>query len=870
MPTLRRPITTLLPTLLLASGCPGDTTGPDDEVGDTIGTAGDSGTTGEGDTTTTSDSSGSDSSGSDSSDSDTSDAGTDTTTGDGDGDPMPDPPIVECGDLPPVVEGTCAVEGTAGGSLVIRGDVLAPETVYRGGAIRIESGVITCVGCDCADAPADATLTCSDAAISPGLINTHDHITYANNQPIGQGVDRYEHRHDWRLGKNGHTPIPYQSGASTETVLAAELRFVMGGATSAAAAGSRPGLLRNLDTPGDLEGALMMPADSDTFPLDDAGGLQKMSGCNYGNNPADPVEVAALDAYLPHIAEGVDLYALNEMICTTAGAIDVVETNTAIVHAVGVTASEAEAIALADAKVIWSPRSNVVLYGSTAPISMFANFGVPLALGTDWLPSGSMNLLRELACAEYLDDSHFGDQFDDRELWQMVTTNAAFAVGAEAGLGMLKPGYIADVAIFANAGEVDHGAVVRGHESSVALVLRGGVPLYGDDALLAAPALGKAGCEPIDVCGVAKRACVADDTTATLAAVQGAAGYPLFFCDQVPDDEPSCVPWREVEFPDGITDVDADGDGIEDALDNCPDVFNPVFTTGVVPIWELQPDLDMDGVGDVCDVCPLDGSDACTPDDANDIDGDGAPNGWDNCPLVANPDQADGDQDGKGNACDECASANPGLAGCPFPIEAIQDVTHPQHPAEGTQVYVAGLYVTALVPNGDGFYAESGSGQPFTGIYVFTGGNPQGLAIGAKVDVQGVYEEFYELTELGDAAVTVVEPGNGSLPFAAKILPAAEVATGGAQAEPHESMLIRVEDVSITAQNADQGMGDYDEFVVTGNLRIDDALFAGLGNDCPVGSLFADVYGVLGFSFSNFKLLPRSAADFGQSQCDPY
>ena len=863
---LRRVIPTLLPSLLLAaSGCQGDSTSPEDEVGDTLGTSGDS-------TSSESSSSSSESStdASDSTDSSDTTSSSDTTTGDGDGDPMPDPPIVECGALPGVLEGTCMSEGQAGGSLVIRGDVLAPETVYHGGAIRIEAGVITCVGCDCDDAPADATLTCTDAAISPGLINTHDHITYANNLPIGQGVDRYEHRHDWRVGKNGHAPLPYQSNAPANTVLAAELRFVMGGATSAAAAGSQPGLLRNLDTPGALEGAQILPADSDTFPLDDGGGAQKASGCVYGNNAVDPSYVATLDAYLPHIAEGINLYAVNELVCTTAGALDVVEPNTAIVHAVGVTVSEAEAIGLANAKVIWSPRSNVVLYGSTAPITMLASFGVPLALGTDWLPSGSMNLLRELACAEYLDDNYFGDRFDDRELWQMVTTNAAFAVGGEGGLGMLKPGYIADVAVFAKLGEVDHGAVVRARESTVALVLRGGVPLYGDDALLASPALDKASCESLDVCGTPKRACVADDTAATLAAVQAAAGYPLFSCAPTPQSEPSCVPWRPIEFPDGITDSDQDGDGIEDALDNCPDVFNPIFTTGAAQIWVEQPDIDLDGFGDVCDVCPLDFDNVCTPPDANDIDGDGAPNGWDNCPLDPNPSQADGDQDGKGDACDSCEVANPGLAGCPFPIEAIRDPNHPMHPAEGTPVAVQNLYVTGLVPNGDGFYAEAGNGSPFTGVYVFTGGNPNGLAIGALVDVQGVYVEYFGLSEISDAAVTIQQPGNGTLPFAAKILPAADIATSGAQAEPHESMLVHIEDVTITQQNADQGMGDYDEFVVTGNLRVDDGLFDAMGNDCPLGSLFADITGVLGYSFSNFKLLPRGAFDFGQSQCDPY
>ena len=85
---------------------------------------------------------------------------------------------------------------------------------------------------------------------------------------------------------------------------------------------------------------------------------------------------------------------------------------------------------------------------------------------------------------------------------------------------------------------------------------------------------------------------------------------------------------------------DQDGDGLCTAADNCPTVANAD-----------QAASDGDGRGDACDNCP-----AAANADQADGDGDGVGDACDNCAATANADQADGDGDGVGDACDNCAA----------------------------------------------------------------------------------------------------------------------------------------------------------------------------------------------------------------------
>ena len=99
-------------------------------------------------------------------------------------------------------------------------------------------------------------------------------------------------------------------------------------------------------------------------------------------------------------------------------------------------------------------------------------------------------------------------------------------------------------------------------------------------------------------------------------------------------------------------DTDGDNDGVNDDVDNCPAIPNGVNE-------DDQIDTDSDGKGNACDN-DKDGDGVANEFDAfpliaaesKDQDDDTVGDNADNCPAAANQDQADTDQDGLGNACD--------------------------------------------------------------------------------------------------------------------------------------------------------------------------------------------------------------------------
>jgi len=807
-------------------------------------------------------------------------------------------------DLPqPAAGATCTVVPvpggtTASGARLYMGVVLLDGKTLNGGQVLVDDkGIIQCSACDCSDHAAAAgavKISCPQGVISPALINAHDHIDYQKAPEAGR-QERYEHRHDWRVGgaaHDGHTRLPAGATAADLGVRWAELRQVMSGTTAVVSSGGRPGFLRDLNSLGAAQEGLAEPdVNFQTFPIGDSGGEELSSGCNYRTSIDTPSQIPPLSAYLPHVAEGISASAQNEFRCLSGegeGSQQLMTPRTAIIHGIGLTAADIAKMAEKGTGLVWSPRSNVSLYGETAMVTTYKQLGVNIALGTDWLQSGSMNILRELRCANYLNEVHYSRTFTDEELWRMVTANAADLSETWEKLGRIAPKKVADLAIFKlkSYAYSPHSAVINANAEDVVLTVRGGKPLYGDKDVVAALTVGAAEpCDDLLMCGTTKAVCAKSETGKTFTELSDAnkSAYALFFCgDSAPTNEPTCEPQRTATAPVAASQngstvytgtrrlADYDGDGVANAQDNCPIVFNPIRPMDN----SKQADTDNDGVGDACDPCPLAAnSTTCTAPNPKDEDADGKFSPDDNCPGVANADQKDSDTDGRGDVCDACPNANPDDKVCSV---SLYDVKRPAPagtlPLMGYTITIPKAVVTAIA--GNSYFvqvptADLTSGPDWSGAYVFSSSSTAAKpAVGDLIEIKSAVVASY-FGQLQLTNVTFTKLGTAPLPAPVAVSPS-DVNTGGSRAAALESVLVEVSNVVVSKQEPTPGSADNAptyEFVVdtradgseTQGLRVNDLMYR---HPMPeVGTEFRRVRGILEWRNGNSKVEPRSADD---------
>jgi cytosine/adenosine deaminase-related metal-dependent hydrolase len=143
--------------------------------------------------------------------------------------------------------------------------------------------------------------------------------------------------------------------------------------------------------------------------------------------------------------------------------------------------------------LVWSPFSNLWLYGDTTKVLDARANGVNVCLGTDWGPSGTKNLLGELKVARLVADDR-GWDLTNFDLVEMATANPGDAMGRLWGrtVGRLQNDALADVVVIGAREDDPWDNLVAAREEDVRLVAVGGRPLYGTTTLMRAVGQGRA------------------------------------------------------------------------------------------------------------------------------------------------------------------------------------------------------------------------------------------------------------------------------------------------------------------------------------------------------------------------------------------
>lgn len=299
-----------------------------------------------------------------------------------------------------------------------------------------------------------------DHLVFPGLINAHDHLQ-VNAVPPLRAQTPFPNSYAWIEAFQAHFEQP--------DVLAA-LRWPK-------TLRLRHGALKNV-----LAGTTCVAhhdpwhptLDAEDFPvalLRDFGWSYALGWPGYGPPVRESFAATPADRpWLIHLAEGTDATAQAEL--AELDRLGCLDSNTVLIHGVGLRASDIDRVIMQGAAVVWCPRSNMALLGCTLDPARLCEAG-RLALGSDSRLSGARDLLEELAYVA----EHY--ELGTKQLLALVTTQAARILRMPSH-GHLRPGASADLVIVEDLGGDEIRSLVGIERNRIRAVVRDGVPRVAD------------------------------------------------------------------------------------------------------------------------------------------------------------------------------------------------------------------------------------------------------------------------------------------------------------------------------------------------------------------------------------------------------
>jgi 5-methylthioadenosine/S-adenosylhomocysteine deaminase len=188
--------------------------------------------------------------------------------------------------------------------------------------------------------------------------------------------------------------------------------------------------------------------------------------------------------YILHLSEGTDQAAREHFLALKMpDGTWALADSLAGIHCAALKAEDFAVLAEHGASMVWSPLSNLLLYGQTADVKAAREAGVKIGVGSDWSPSGSKNLLGELKVARLVDGLN-GSGLSDVDLIALATRNPAKILRWDEHLGSVEAGKRADLLVVSGAGGDAHAHLFTRSEHDVELVVVNGVPRYGASTVM--------------------------------------------------------------------------------------------------------------------------------------------------------------------------------------------------------------------------------------------------------------------------------------------------------------------------------------------------------------------------------------------------
>lgn len=322
--------------------------------------------------------------------------------------------------------------------------------------------------------------------VYPGLIDLHNHYVY-DIAPLWRVPRLYHDRSQWAdvASKKAEVSLPVKLLAGWPPTAKAIVRYVeakalIGGTTTGQGMKTQVkggyaafrGAMRNVESTEDPrlpESATLVPTlgrRAEDFAAFRAA-LEKRRLLGGG--------------YFYHLAEGTGELALRTYEDLRDN--DLLQPPLVGIHGLGLGPADLRALRDAGASLVWSPFSNLLLYGQTLDVRTLLASRVRFAIGSDWSPSGSKNLLEELKVARHVARAQGADLAAER-LVRGVTSDAAEILGWSAQVGRLRTGALADLLVIAGTDGDPYERLIDATERDVRLVVVHGAPRYGTRALM--------------------------------------------------------------------------------------------------------------------------------------------------------------------------------------------------------------------------------------------------------------------------------------------------------------------------------------------------------------------------------------------------